>query len=581
MRAAERHGERRGNARQAGLAADGRRGARAARFRPVVLLAGLIPVAALLGPATAQAVTAAATAAGSTATARSATTEPVACGPVWTAAPAAPDPAGDTSQLLGVMRAPGGTVWAVGDMRFGGIAVVEKRTSSGWVHVPSHAPRDSMLSAVAASSASDIWAVGQQYPGTTASHPLIFHWNGSEWAPVHSPGVSTGLLDAVTVLSPDDVWAVGSRDEGRGTLTEHWNGTSWSIVPSPNHFEFNVLTAVAGSSASAVWAVGNTNGFALAEYWDGTDWRVVTVPQTVSLRALAVISASDAWAVGLSQGIAPLQAEHWNGSAWQLVLLSDSTFPNPLNGIAAAGPRDVWAVSAPDAGQSLAENFNGAAWRTVIAHSVGGSSQANAVTTLPGGGALAVGSLNPSPTTVAPHGEVWEVCPAQVTSQAFEPAAVTDAGFLAVTWRSAGHSALALRDGTGMGWIRSAPLPPGATYSYRFYASGTYPVTEAAGSARQVVSVPVNAEPATTGPTATRFVLTWAARVAPFGYVYDVRMKAPGASGFTAFRTGVSSIGTSFTPAASGTYQFEARLRKYTTGAHAGWSPPLSITVTG
>jgi hypothetical protein len=102
----------------------------------------------------------------------------------------------------------------------------------------------------------------------------------------------------------------------------------------------------------------------------------------------------------------------------------------------------------------------------------------------------------------------------------------------------------------------------------------------AAGPARQTVGVPVSARPAKGQPGA--YQLTWAARVAPFGFVYDVRVKAPGAGQFTAFRTGVSSIGASFTPAAGpGTYRVEARLRKSPGGAQTGWSPPLSITVNG
>jgi hypothetical protein len=91
--------------------------------------------------------------------------------------------------------------------------------------------------------------------------------------------------------------------------------------------------------------------------------------------------------------------------------------------------------------------------------------------------------------------------------------------------------------------------------------------------------VPLSARPAA-GHGAGTYLVTWAARVAPFGLAYDVRVKAPGASGFTAFRTGVSSIQAYFTPAASGTYEVEARLRNYTTGAHSGWSPPRSFTVT-
>jgi hypothetical protein len=58
-------------------------------------------------------------------------------------------------------------------------------------------------------------------------------------------------------------------------------------------------------------------------------------------------------------------------------------------------------------------------------------------------------------------------------------------------------------------------------------------------------------------------------------------MKAPKASRFTAFRTGVSSVTATFTAPAAGTYQFEARERKSPGGAVSGWSPPAPVTVTG
>ena len=38
------------------------------------------------------------------------------------------------------------------------------------------------LSAVAAASASDAWAVGQYYSSADADQPLILHWNGKSWS---------------------------------------------------------------------------------------------------------------------------------------------------------------------------------------------------------------------------------------------------------------------------------------------------------------------------------------------------------------------------------------------------------------
>jgi hypothetical protein len=520
-----------------------------------------------------------------------------ACGPTWTGTATAPDAVGQTSELLAVTRIPGGPAWAVGDTKPGGIALIEEQTPSGWVRVPSHAPGGSTLEGVAAYSASDIWAVGalgSQIGPTGTVIPagtLIEHWNGSAWTVVKGPDVRGGLLDAVTVLSPDDAWAVGSSGTMafpvHNTLIEHWNGTAWSVVPNPDHPHYveNQLTAIAASSPSSIWAVGNSNPSALAEYWDGTDWRLITVadgPQ-VTLNSLALISRTDAWAAGQlrSNGV---QGEHWNGSAWQTFSLGPESNVIIVTGMAAAGPRDIWAVG-PPAGfnpQFAPQNFNGATWRPASLAPLPGASWANAVTILPGGGALAVGATGPITTGQrVMHGEAWAVCPAQVTPAAFAPAAVTDPDWLTVYWRSAGRTALALRDGSGLGLIRSAPLPPGATYSYRFYAAGTFPVTEASGSARQEVSVPLHVLPAATGTTGTRFLLTWAARAAPYGYVYDIQVKAPGQASFVPFRTNVSYTDAKFTPTQAGTYEFEARLRKYATGAHSGWSPPLSVAVTG
>jgi hypothetical protein len=74
------------------------------------------------------------------------------------------------------------------------------------------------LNGVAATSASNAWAVGAGPGGT-----LILHWNGTAWKQVPTPG--TGEL---TVAAPPGglAWAVGYT--GRKTLILRWNGTTWS-----------------------------------------------------------------------------------------------------------------------------------------------------------------------------------------------------------------------------------------------------------------------------------------------------------------------------------------------------------------
>jgi hypothetical protein len=84
------------------------------------------------------------------------------------------------------------------------------------------------LSGVAATSASNAWAVG--YSGSIfPQKTLILHWNGRSWA--KSPGFTpvTGGLLAVAAVSRSNAWAAGFSG-GYGnvparTLLLHWNGS--------------------------------------------------------------------------------------------------------------------------------------------------------------------------------------------------------------------------------------------------------------------------------------------------------------------------------------------------------------------
>ena len=263
------------------------------------------------------------------------------------------------------------------------------------------------LNGVAAVSANDAWAVGTRcYQLKT----LIERWNGTAWNIVSSPSFNTGgdgivnVLSGVAAISSSNVWAVGTHTAANGaylTLIEHWNGTSWSVVSSPSPSAANNdLTAVSGSSASDVWAVGWTlDGSVLIEHYDGSSWSVVSNPAVPSgsvLYGVKAISSTNAWAVGYQPG--PTGALltlvlHWDGTAWSVVpspnMSTEYSSSNILTGVASISANDVWAVGmfeneSTDYHQhrTLTLHWDGVAWSTVTSPTPGQSGELTAVAAL-------------------------------------------------------------------------------------------------------------------------------------------------------------------------------------------------------
>jgi hypothetical protein len=87
---------------------------------------------------------------------------------------------------------------------------------------------------VTALSPSDVWAVGAwgSFQSVTPHAPqtLIEHWNGVSWSVTSSPNahpnVDSNVLSAVAAATPNDVWAVGNVDSTttniQQTLTERY-----------------------------------------------------------------------------------------------------------------------------------------------------------------------------------------------------------------------------------------------------------------------------------------------------------------------------------------------------------------------
>ncbi|MGD1052592.1 MAG: hypothetical protein ABR950_02065 [Candidatus Dormibacteria bacterium] len=287
------------------------------------------------------------------------------------------------------------------------------------------AAANTWLAGVAAISPTDVWAVGGAGPAGQAATTLTEHWNGNTWSIVKSPDASNEAalggdqLTAVAAVSAADIWAVGyigtpgvsssAQEESQSTavqtLTEHWNGTAWSVVDAPDApardgvEPWDVLTSIAATSTDDVWAVGVTEwpltygggnfvaAQPLVEHWNGSYWAIVAVPDpepappdwalaqggnppaatatvgSVALLGVTASSAGDVWLVGGYEADMGVQTyvpgpwetltEHWNGTAWSAIPAPDATLPEPLSG---------GSTAADDLLTSASESSDGTLW---------------------------------------------------------------------------------------------------------------------------------------------------------------------------------------------------------------------------
>jgi hypothetical protein len=318
--------------------------------------------------------------------------------------------------------------WAVGNVSSVGNAnrtLIERFDGSSWstVSSPNQGSGNNALNAVSMIPGAG-WAVGYaQVPGY---QPLALHWDGTQWS-LASAGKFTGnaILTSADTLADGSVWAAGFQTAANGTrrtLIEHSSGGTLAGVASPNDGTSttdNSLTAVSGTQATGLWAVGwreSASGLKpLVLRYDTTrpspKWVSVSgaggVPspgkvETV-LTGVDVRTASDVWAVGYYDNGSTKQplALHWNGSTW-----SNSAIPGAglLRKVAAIGSANVWAAGAYyNAGakryETLVLHFNGTAWKTVVsADSPTASDEILGLATDPAGSAITlVGREGPNP----------------------------------------------------------------------------------------------------------------------------------------------------------------------------------------
>jgi hypothetical protein len=277
-----------------------------------------------------------------------------------------PNPGSAVPTLNGVAATSPTNAWAVGYYNNGASAprqtLILHWNGTAWKQVPSPNPgakNNNALYGVAATSATNAWAVGYYISRTNDDQALIVHWNGTAWKQVPSPHVSNfaggPTLRGVAATSATNAWAVGDTGSVGAfqALIEHWNGTAWKQVPAPASSGTPVLIGVAATSTSNAWAVGTNCGGCnggqtpgtLTVHWNGTAWKQQPSPSpggnSDQLESVAATSATNAWAVGFSSTALIV---HWDGTAWK-----QQSSPNPaagVGGVAATSATNAWAVGA-------------------------------------------------------------------------------------------------------------------------------------------------------------------------------------------------------------------------------------------
>jgi hypothetical protein len=190
----------------------------------------------------------------------------------------------------------------------------------------------------------------------------------------------TPLIFLGLATVPDAVSAAGSTTPGTVAVC----GPSWSYVAQPTQTADGAT--LAGASALAVnnvWAVGfaGVTGGPVTEHWNGSSWTLTSAPTSVGstsieeLNAVSADASDDAWAVGngYSNSLDREEtiAEHWNGTAWKVVLT-----PSPgvgiydeFTGVHVFSPKSAWAVGydSPNSDSTgpIVMRWNGVSWALV------------------------------------------------------------------------------------------------------------------------------------------------------------------------------------------------------------------------
>jgi hypothetical protein len=201
------------------------------------------------------------------------------------------------------------------------------------------------VTSVSCASITSCVAVGS-YRKNFAQHGIAFVWHGSRWRRLQAPPATT---NAISCAKPGHCVAVGDQ------ASMIWNGRTWRKVPVGGISVVEVLDHI--SCPSLQFCMAEAPDAVVA--WNGTTWK--TLPGTKIDGNAGLWCTSPRFCMDVGQ-----QASRWNGRTWTPVRLSKF---DQLRAISCASSGDCVATGLSDAarfaGTTLAESWNGTAWRVL------------------------------------------------------------------------------------------------------------------------------------------------------------------------------------------------------------------------
>jgi hypothetical protein len=208
----------------------------------------------------------------------------------------------------------------------------------------------------------DIWAVGESFSNTGN---WLAHFDGQSWQPVDTPK-AMGSMYAIAGASATDIWAVGNNNS-----VFHYDGSAWTLrsIPGINGSYADILVR----NANDVWFASSN---AQLVRYDGTGFTAVPCPNAPRFWTVwGTSTQNNIWAGGFSDtnndGSIDLGGIwRWNGTSCSTSVMFSQWGPRRIRG---NGDSDVLAVGVGDlrplmAGGRAAEalNWRGAMWEPII-----------------------------------------------------------------------------------------------------------------------------------------------------------------------------------------------------------------------
>jgi hypothetical protein len=213
------------------------------------------------------------------------------------------------------------------------------------------------VDAVKVFSNSDVWAFGVREAVASGSvEPYAAQYNGRKWSTVTVPG--SGAITAVAAVSAKDIWAVESSDSS-GLLASVEARSAREASPALRSAAARLRAASSAATAPVVLQWTSKSGWQDAA-------QQPTLAATDQLVSAVTEPGGDVWFGGSAEnsakGTTPLTAE-WNGTAWSVkdLPVKASSADWEIGSMAPDGTGGIWALAATSAAERI-WHLHGTTW---------------------------------------------------------------------------------------------------------------------------------------------------------------------------------------------------------------------------